>query len=404
MKSLWQKVVNIGIDEAVDPSEIKYITLTNLLAAMAFLCQFVFLPVLLAHYPESGIFVFFWSVGTPLCLIVIMLNHVRLHQAARVFFNVLAMTAYTSVSLAGGRDMAYHYHLVLVVITAFFSYPPGQKRIMYAIVLSAFVLFVGLEAWFLNHRGFFDLSPGFLKGASFTMDMALIVYFVSFTFYVYTVYLRTEEKAETLLHNVLPAKIANRLKIKEQTIAEGFESCTVLFADIVGFTIFSEKTSPQDLVDLLNRIFSEFDLLAEKYGLEKIKTAGDSYMIVAGVPEQRGDHAEAIADFALEMRATIEVIAAHTGSDLRLRIGIHSGPVVAGVIGKKKFVYDLWGDTVNTASRMESHGIPGEIQVSKDTSNLLRDRYLLVERGGIEVKGKGLMHTCLLKGRKQRTE
>ncbi|GAB4277506.1 MAG: hypothetical protein Fur0025_03490 [Oscillatoriaceae cyanobacterium] len=204
------------------------------------------------------------------------------------------------------------------------------------------------------------------------------------------------QKADRLLLNILPEQIADRLKQEEQTIADSFAEVTVLFADIVGFTQFCTQIPPTELVALLNEIFSRFDLLAEKYDLEKIKTIGDAYMIVSGIPIPRPDHTEAMADMALEMQRTIGQFNAETGSSFQLRIGIHTGPVVAGVIGIKKFIYDLWGDTVNIASRMESHGLPGCIQVTEATYQQLKHKYLFEKRGTIHVKGKGEMTVYLL--------
>ncbi|MEQ8466113.1 adenylate/guanylate cyclase domain-containing protein [Coleofasciculus sp. E1-EBD-02] len=208
------------------------------------------------------------------------------------------------------------------------------------------------------------------------------------------------EKAENLLLNILPESIAKRLQKDSDTIADSFEEVTVLFSDIVDFTRLSGEISPTELVNLLNEIFSRFDRLVELHGLEKIKTIGDSYMVVGGLPLPRQDHAEAVAEFALDMQGEIDAVNAQQGHAFMMRIGIHSGPVVAGVIGLKKFIYDLWGDTVNTASRMESHGLPGYIQVSDATYEHLKDKYVFQERGSISVKGKGEMTTYFLKERK----
>ncbi len=209
-----------------------------------------------------------------------------------------------------------------------------------------------------------------------------------------------DEKAtsERLLLNVLPAAIAERLKTGESQIVDRFDAVTVLFADIVGFTSLSSRTSPEKLVTMLNELFSTFDKLAEKHGLEKIKTIGDAYMVVAGIPHPIADHATAMALMGLDMLAAITAYAKKHETNLTIRVGIHTGSVVAGVIGQKKFIYDLWGDTVNTASRMESSGVPGRIHVSEVTATLLRDHFELEERGPIEVKGKGTMTTYLLVG------
>ena len=208
------------------------------------------------------------------------------------------------------------------------------------------------------------------------------------------------EKAEQLLLNILPQPIANRLKKEERTIADSFNEATVLFADIVGFTNLSAHTPPVELVNLLNQIFSAFDRLAEQHGLEKIKTIGDAYMVVGGIPTPGSDRAQAVAEMALDMLKAIQQFNALNHAEFNMRIGINTGPVVAGVIGLKKFIYDLWGDTVNIASRMESQGIPGCIQVTDATYERLKDKYEFEQRGVIQVKGKGEMMTYLLLGRK----
>ncbi|MEG4997623.1 adenylate/guanylate cyclase domain-containing protein [Microcoleus sp. B4-D4] len=208
-----------------------------------------------------------------------------------------------------------------------------------------------------------------------------------------------KERSEQLLLNILPAEIADRLMRTNESPAEHFEEATILFADIVGFTGISARIEPMQLVAGLNQIFSAFDQLTEKYGLEKIKTIGDAYMVVGGLPVSRTDHAEAIANMALDMHAYMQEVENIFGESLQIRIGINTGPVIAGVIGIKKFIYDLWGDAVNIASRMESHGKPGYIQVSDATYLKLQHKYLLEPRGTIQVKGRGEMMTYWLLGR-----
>ena len=210
-----------------------------------------------------------------------------------------------------------------------------------------------------------------------------------------------QAKSEQLLLNVLPAAIALRLKDNEHNIAESFAEVTVMFADIVGFTELSSRISATAVVEVLNDIFSAFDHLADRHGLEKIKTIGDAYMVVGGLPTPREDHAEAIANMAIDMLQEIRILSLEHSEPFSIRIGICSGPVVAGVIGLKKFIYDLWGDTVNIASRMESHGITGCIQVTAETYELLKDKYTFEKRGAIQVKGKGYMVTYLMTGKKE---
>jgi class 3 adenylate cyclase/type II secretory pathway pseudopilin PulG len=213
--------------------------------------------------------------------------------------------------------------------------------------------------------------------------------------------LQEQEKSDRLLLNILPEAISKRLKEGQGSIADGFPEATILFADIVNFTPLSAQIAPLELVELLNQIFSAFDRLTEQYGLEKIKTIGDAYMVVGGLPTPRPDHAEAVANMALGMQQEIDRFHRELNLPLNIRIGINTGPVVAGVIGTKKFIYDLWGDTVNVASRMESQGIAGSIQVTQATYEHLQHRYHLQPRGMIVVKGKGEMMTYLLQGIQQ---
>jgi class 3 adenylate cyclase len=206
--------------------------------------------------------------------------------------------------------------------------------------------------------------------------------------------------AERLLLNILPAPIAERLKREPGVIADACEEITVLFADIVGFTALTARVPPEEMVRWLNEVFSAFDRLAERHGLEKIRTIGDSYMAACGVPLPRPDHAEAVAEMALDLLAVVASIATPLGEPLRVRVGVNTGPAIAAVMGVRKFIYDVYGDAVNTASRMESQGVPGAIQVTEAVYARLRDRYTFAERGEIEVKGKGRLRTFVLTGRR----
>jgi class 3 adenylate cyclase len=207
-------------------------------------------------------------------------------------------------------------------------------------------------------------------------------------------------KSERLLLNVLPKAIAERLKAGQRTIVDSFIDSTVLFADIVGFTRISARQSPQRTVQLLNEIFSSFDRIAEQLELEKIKTIGDAYMMVSGVPVIRNDHAEVCAAAAFEILEAVRAFNRRHQLDWAIRVGMNSGPVVAGIIGTKKFAYDLWGDTVNIASRMESHGQPGHVQVSEVTKKLLEAKYDFQPMGVLDIKHSAPMPTYLLLPRK----
>jgi adenylate cyclase len=208
-----------------------------------------------------------------------------------------------------------------------------------------------------------------------------------------------QARVEALLLNVLPAEVAQRLQSDPNSIADHFDEVSILFADVVDFTPLSSRLDAREVVGLLDRLFTSFDELVDRYEVEKIKTIGDCYMVAAGVPTQRPDHARALAGLALEMRECAKrCLRDRDGHDLRLRIGISSGPVVAGVIGRRRFLYDLWGDTVNMASRMESHGTPDEIQITRSTWELLDDHFVTEPIGLVDVKGKGEVETWRLVG------
>ena len=212
---------------------------------------------------------------------------------------------------------------------------------------------------------------------------------------------QAHRESERLLLNILPASIAQRLRDGEVVIADRFDAMTVLFADVVDFTPLSARRSANEIVELLNIVFSTFDALVERFGLEKIKTVGDAYMVAGGLSPDRGDDdAERMADLGLEIVDAVARLGRELGEPLAIRVGLHAGPAVAGVIGMKKFIYDVWGDTVNTASRMESHGTPGRVQVTRSTYERLRDTHDFESRGLIDVKGKGTIETYLLVGRR----
>jgi class 3 adenylate cyclase len=296
------------------------------------------------------------------------------------------------------------YYLILVPITAVLA--PSRIRTTVLYSLLAACSFVGLYWWLTNHASWARIDATQLAAAQTFCALHVFATVAIIVLYVKGIATRAEaelemanERSEELLRNVLPQAIVPRLKETPSRIAESFDAASVLFADVVGFTEICSTTPAANVVDLLDELFSAFDLLVARFGLEKIKTIGDCYMVAAGVPGARTDHADAIADLALAM---LEILAARneaTGATLRLRIGIHSGPVIAGVIGKSRFLYDLWGDTVNVAARMESHGEAGKIQVSDATKRLLSDRFSLSDRGIVSVKGKGEMNTYWLHDR-----
>lgn len=349
------------------------------------------------------------SIGLLMCLALLQTQWGRRHLAL-IFLGVAWSVPLTfHILLTQRGQIETNYYLWMMPFFALAAVVPVRWRLHLAAQLGIILYYVGVNL---------VLGNRITATSGTTVDLPEETYLTLFWFcfvcnlsvYMYERLARTvfkarqvliaeQAKSERLLLNILPHSIAERLKHQSDSIADNFTEVTVLFADIVGFTQLSAQMPPEKLVNLLNQVFSLFDQLAARHNLEKIKTIGDSYMVVAGLPEARVDHVAAIADMALEMQQSLILLNQQIGQTLNIRVGIHTGPVVAGVIGLKKFAYDLWGDTVNTASRMESSGIPGEIQVTQTTYDCLKQDYRFEARGTILIKGKGDMITYLLKGR-----
>jgi adenylate cyclase len=261
----------------------------------------------------------------------------------------------------------------------------------------AFAVLVALSGFLQPYvRAYNNLSPG-LVNVFFVINLIGVGSLVfMMVFYFVGQKNMFQQKSESLLLNILPKEIAAILKNESRTIADHYDEASVLFADMVGFTPLSAQLPPVEMVELLNAVFSFFDSLLDKYNVEKIRTIGDSYMVASGVPRGRPDHAQALVCMALEMRDHITVHTFGNGQRVNFRIGINSGSMIAGVIGKRKFVYDVWGDAVNVASRMESHGLGGAVQITQATYELIKDEFVCEPRGTVNVKGKGEMEVWLV--------
>jgi adenylate cyclase len=287
----------------------------------------------------------------------------------------------------------------------------GVDRIFLAAILAAIAASMVITLQFLVPRDTGAQPPWALSLSFIVTTISACVMVVTTVWYAVREIVRAEaameveyERSEALLSNILPASIAERLKDPARNIiADKYEDASVLFADIAGFTERASDMPPDQLILFLDRLYGDFDALVDKHGLEKIKVSGDSYMVVSGVPQPRADHVTALADFALDMAEVVRVIKDSRGDPLPLRIGLASGPVVAGVVGSRRFFYDVWGDAVNVASRMESTDSVGRIQVPEDVYQRLKGDFVLQERGEIEIKGKGCMRTWYLIGRKPDT-
>lgn len=406
MKRLWERITGIGITSDTPESDIKHIRLFNILIILTAFMNSGFIPMLSTSLPDTKIILWHTIIINIIYLIALWFNHRMWHLFARLHFAVFGIINMVIMTLFFGANTNMHFIFPMAILLHFFLYPARQRYLMYAHAIILTLVYIFLEFYVTTHPPLITLPEEFIRATRQSFMISIPVYIAVPCFYIYNVFRHAEEalsneraKSEALLLNILPKSIANRLKTTPGLIADGFAEATILFSDIVGFTKLSQKVEPDELVNLLNNIFSKFDELTEQFNLEKIKTIGDAYMVAAGLPEKREDHAEVMIDFALEMLEEIKAFNKEYNSTLSIRIGINSGSVVAGVIGKKKFIYDLWGDAVNTAARMESHGIPGEIQITEGTFNLVKGKYICEPRGQIEVKGKGIMTTYLVKGR-----
>ncbi len=298
--------------------------------------------------------------------------------------------------VVGGFDSGVWF-LLWVVILPLSVYLSGARRQGVAVLVAA-LLAIALA---IAADSRLDAPPPFpnwlrLSYNSFVLAATVVIVFLWGVYVIQQIEV-ARRRADALLLNILPAPIADRLKRAPTTIADGYDEVTVLFADIANFTTMSAAADPVDVVNFLNNIFSQFDDLADQHGLEKIKTIGDAYMVAGGLPTPRPDHCEAVVAFGLDMLNVLKRCQAWHGQTVHMRIGVHTGPVVAGVIGRRKFIYDLWGDTVNTASRMESNGLVDVIQVTQTVRDRLAGRYAFEERPPITIKGKGEMVTYVLR-------
>jgi adenylate cyclase len=322
----------------------------------------------------------------------------------------IAGLVFISVSLPGtfavcfllGTDTGIQLHFLGYAAGAVLVWGIRPVAPLIAVAVVALVFIVLLEIFAPNDGGLLSgtaMLGGFIGSvsAATAIIVAVVFYAVSETEKAEAVAEFEFARSETLLRNILPGAVADRLKSRtEKVIADRHDEASVLFADMAGFTAAAGETSPPDLVSFLNEVFTAFDHLVERHGLEKIKTTGDNYMVVSGVPVARQDHAAALLRLGIDMLDKAKHMHDPNGGNVFIRIGIASGPVVAGVVGMKKFFYDVWGDTVNVASRMESTGVPGRIQVAPETYRRVLDEFEFEEREPVEVKGKGKMTTWLL--------
>ena len=409
MNYLKQKLIYGNIPENASIREKKTAILGNKLILSIASFSFLFLIInevfiLFDRSERSGTYL---NLTFSICYFISWLfNHRGKFKIGKTIFAVTGNIHVGVLVLSYGVATATNWFFLVSLIFPLLLFTSNDKGTIISLMGLTILVASGTELYYLEHTPLLQMSPvneifwyHVNVGMVFMLVGGCVYYFFRATHDAEAILEEEQKRSENLLLNILPSSIASRLKSGEGVIADQFESVSVLFTDIVGFTKFSQTVGARELVHVLNELFSRFDELSLKHNLEKIKTIGDAYMVVSGIPEPAANHAEKIAAMALDMRGVVMVWSEKLKVDLEIRIGIHSGAVVAGVIGKQKFIYDLWGDTVNTASRMESHGEPGKIQVSEDTYRLLKDKFTLRPRGEIKIKGKGLMQTYFLEER-----
>jgi len=399
--TLWSSISGTGIRNQ-DYDESRRIILSNQIAAgvvtmLAYDVIYLFYdPLLLAGPITVNI------IGALACITVLYLNYHERYGMARLLIYISTNIQIYLLTYFLGTVTGMHLLHIMMISFAGFFFAREPKPRLYSLLAMPVLLFFTEYFLFGPSNAPIELDIGMIHFLYFTLSATTFILVMVFFALFYKEILRTEDllqkeyqRSEGLLLNILPEEIAGRLKQKKRIIADSYSSVTILFADLVGFTDMAAKLPPEMLVEQLNRLYQEYDGLLEKYDVEKIKTLGDAYMIAGGLPMERNDHMQIVARLALDMLALVkkQEIA---DRELNLRIGFHSGPVVAGVIGNRKFSYDVWGDTVNIASRLESTGVPGRIQVSESCHGVLKDMFHLEERGEIDIKGVGKMRTYFL--------
>jgi adenylate cyclase len=405
----WRKWQQIGAQEGMSTSEQRYIKTTNGLVVFVTFLLWLQFPFIIELLPATKyIFISFLS-WIFLVALIPFLNHKGHYTTARLIYCIFTLLTIFFTALQLGPETANHLFMAAAILGFFVIFPKNQKKYLSAMIVLAMVGFVVLEWYFIvKGGGILDLPPEFIFTAKLSSMSAFMFIILAITAYHYNLVNQAEanleiehQRSENLLLNILPEHIATRLKNNEEQIADQVEDAGVLFADIVGFTELSEKVHHTQLVFILDRLFTDFDHIVSKYGMEKIKMIGDAYMVGSGLHHNDEDHHMKMGECALAIAESIKNHGILEAPDLGVRIGIHCGPVVAGVICKQKFAYDLWGDTVNTASRMESHGLKNQIQVSEEFYEKTKNYFHYEKRGTIEVKGKGAMVVFLLTGKKQ---
>lgn len=397
-----KRLINIGTDSQKDPVYNKHIRFSN--SVFLILSFFMIQNTSVAIYYNELFMVFVFMVHWFFLSFMLVFTYLGKRVLASAWFSGVAIVFVTFYAIAFTMQGLNFVFLPMIIFLQFFLFSAAEKKYIIIFISIALLCFAGSLLWSsLNLPQLLPFSSAFIEAQRLNSLIGLPMLSIAFGMYSFHTIHRAEEEVarekeniERLLLNILPKAVAERFKHDQSYMAEEYESVTILFADIVGFTTISEKIAPAELVAFLNDIFSKFDELTETYQLEKIKTIGDAYMVAGGVPIRSHNHTQRICQLALKMKEIIQNVKTPNGEMLSIRIGINTGSVTAGVIGIKKFTYDLWGDTVNTASRMESHSENGMIQITDKVYDMVKHEFDCEPRGTIQVKGKGHMTTYSL--------
>jgi adenylate cyclase len=378
------------------PSERRHLNILNATAGLIVVSSSAYA----LSYAINDAHAYRWIIGINLALVAMALVVPAMHRIHPVAGGLLIISSeipalFALVALLG-RESGIQLNLIVGTAAAFFVFGGTRPLLGLATVIACF--FAHIAAWFLFPIGIVPVNQDFLAQLYIGSAVSVFVIIAGLTYYSFRLVERAEAATEALLRNILPQPIIVRLRAHpEESIAEAFDRASILFSDIQGFVSLSKGLGPERTVEMLNDMMRRFDALAAKYGVEKIKTIGDAYMAVAGLPEPVDDHADRLARMGLEMFAAKDAVAARFGTTIRMRIGIASGPVMAGIIGTHKFSYDVWGDAVNLASRLESSGEAERIQVCGETRAAITESWCDFEsRGTVEIKGLGPLKTWFL--------
>jgi adenylate cyclase len=405
--NLANRIIDLGINKQTDVIQTRHIRFTNSVIVILFF--FIIENVAISIYFHQPLVTLVFLMHFILISLTLLFNHMGKRVLASAWFSgvaILFVSIYSMIFTERGYNFVF---LPMIIFLQFFLFSAAEKKYIFIFTAITVFCFAGVLFWPAFHlQTLIPVSKEIIQAQRLNSLVGLPCLSIAFGLYAFITISRADrevakekDKTDQLLLNILPQSIAQRFKNDQSYLAEEYKSVTVLFADIVSFTSLSEKLKPDVLVGFLNKIFSEFDYLAELYGLEKIKTIGDAYMVAGGVPIPCDDHTRKICRMAIKMQEVAKDILTPFEEQVSIRIGINTGPAIAGVIGVKKFIYDLWGDTVNTASRMESYAEAGKIQITTEVYELIKNEFECQSRGLINVKGKGSMTTYFLMGAKE---